>query len=229
MASPPSPKPLIVARNLTRIYAAEETRVVGLSGLDLDVFPGELIVVKGVSGSGKSTLLALLAGLDRPTSGTLTVAGLDLVSASPESLTQFRRRQVGMIFQAFNLLPTLTVFENVCLPVLLAGKDPSRTKSEALQLLRKVDMDKRRHHRPGELSGGEMQRTAIARALINDPRIILADEPTGNLDSSNSRTVIRLLVELNRRENRTILIATHADLADPYASRILRLEDGRLI
>jgi len=219
---------VISARGLTRIYPLGDTRVVGLDSIDLQVGGGELVVLKGNSGSGKSTLLALLAGLDRPTAGELTVAGHDLQQASPPDLTYFRRRVVGMVFQSFNLLPTLSVMENVCLPALLAGRASGWAAERAAELLEWLDLQNRSAHLPGQLSGGEMQRTAIARALINDPVLILADEPTGNLDSRNGRIVIELLVALNRRWQRTVVIATHSKLADAYATLQICLQDGRI-
>jgi len=205
-----------------------ETRVVGVAEIDLNITAGELVVLKGNSGSGKSTLLSLLAGLDRATAGSLRVAGHDLGNADSNELTRFRREDVGMVFQAFHLLPTLSVEENVCLPALLAGGDRVTIRKRAMELLDWLDLDHRIHHLPAQLSGGEMQRTTIARALINDPSIILADEPTGNLDSRNGRVVMELLAELNRRWGRTVIIATHSILADPFASRQICLKDGRI-
>ncbi|ABK16698.1 ABC transporter ATP-binding protein [Syntrophobacter fumaroxidans] len=219
-------RPDIFAEGLTRIYRLGMGEVIGIRGIDLEIPKGELVVLKGDSGSGKSTLLALLAGLDQPTGGRLSVAGHDLSSASQAQLTAFRRQVVGMVFQSFNLLPTLTVIENVCLPALLAGKPHARTRSEAEELLSWLGMASRHAHRPSQLSGGEMQRTAIARALINSPEIILADEPTGNLDSNNGEIVMQLLAELNRRFRRTVIVATHSTLADPFATVLLRLKDG---
>jgi len=222
--------PLIRAEAVSRIYPISGNRsVIGIHRIDLHIDPGELVVIKGESGSGKSTLLSLLGGLDSPSEGRLFVAGRKLHRARPEELTQFRRTAVGMVFQSFNLLPTLTVLENVALPSLLAGKPrgPARTRAE--ELLDWLSMTPRLDHAPGQLSGGEMQRTAIARALINDPEIILADEPTGNLDSRNAAAVIALLADLNRRWQRTVLIATHSDLADPHATVRIRLKDGAIV
>jgi putative ABC transport system ATP-binding protein len=187
-----------------------------------------MVVLKGRSGSGKSTLLALLAGLDSPTAGALTVAGVNLSAASDRRLTRYRRETVGMIFQSFNLLPTLSVLENVKLPALLAGESADDVESRARGLLDDLGMADRLSHHPDQLSGGEMQRTAIARALINDPALILADEPTGNLDSRNGEAVMALLADLNRTRGRTLVLATHSDQADPYAGRRLNLADGRL-
>jgi putative ABC transport system ATP-binding protein len=221
-------QPLIQARNLTKIYRLGASEVVGLNNVDLELSAGELVVLKGNSGSGKSTLLALLAGLDQPTSGALVIAHQDLKQATPSQLTQYRREVVGVVFQSFNLLPTLTVLENVSLPALLAGGRHVTVEPKARELLAWLDLTPRLHHLPAQLSGGEMQRTAIARALINDPAIILADEPTGNLDSRNGKAVIELLGSLNRRFGATVIIATHSDLADPIATTKIRLKDGTI-
>ena len=219
-------KPIISAAALTRTYTLGATKVIGIRGIDLDIASGQLVLIKGNSGSGKSTLLSLLAGLDRPTTGQLTVADHNLVSASEQHLTRFRREVIGMVFQTFNLLPTLSVIENVCLPALLAGSPYRVVEPKAAQLLKWLNLDHRLTHLPSQLSGGEMQRTAIARALVNDPAIVLADEPTGNLDSHNSETVIELLAELNARWQRTVIIATHSSLADEIATTRIRLKDG---
>jgi len=205
-----------------------KTDVIGISRVDLNIAQGELVVLKGNSGSGKSTLLSLLAGLDRPTRGQLTVAGHDLMLSSETALTQFRRETVGMVFQSFNLLPTLSVIENAVLPALLAGAPYGDVKTKVMALLKWLNLEHRRTHLPSQLSGGEMQRTAIARALINDPQIILADEPTGNLDSRNGAAVIELLADLNQRWQRTVVIATHSSLADSYASMKILLKDGEI-
>lgn len=221
--------PLIQAEAVSRIYPISGNRgVIGINRIDLRIDPGELVVIKGESGSGKSTLLSLLGGLDSPSEGRLIVAGHELHRARPEELTQFRRTAVGMVFQSFNLLPTLTVLENVTLPSILAGKPVKQARNRAEEILDWLSMTPRLGHMPGQLSGGEMQRTAIARALINDPEIILADEPTGNLDSRNAAAVITLLADLNRRWQRTVLIATHSDLADPHATLQVRLLDGAI-
>jgi ABC-type lipoprotein export system ATPase subunit len=217
---------IIDAINLTRIYALGSSEVVGVRMIDLNIAAGELVILKGNSGSGKSTLLSLLAGLDRPTSGELTVAEHNLATATPMHLTRFRRKVVGMVFQTFNLMPTLTVVENASLPALLAGKNPSIVREKATDLLAWLGLGHRLTHLPGQLSGGEMQRTAIARALINDPDIIIADEPTGNLDSRNGQAVIDLLAELNRNWKRTVIIATHSSLADSLATVHINLKDG---
>ena len=220
--------PMIFARGLTRIYTLGDSEVIGISQIDLEITAGELVVLKGESGSGKSTLLSLLGGLDRPTRGELIVANHELNKTPDDQLTHFRRRVVGMIFQSFNLLPTLSVLENACLPALLAGQSIGKSRTKAMELLNWLGLDSRINHLPAQLSGGEMQRTAIARALINDPAIILADEPTGNLDSRNGQIVIDLLAELNRKWDCTVLIATHSTLADEIASVRVGLKDGMI-
>jgi len=221
-------EPIISAKGLTRIYKLGESEVIGIRQIDLEIAAGELVVIKGNSGCGKSTLLALLAGLDRPTRGDLTVSGHDLTETSDTDLTHFRRQVVGMIFQSFNLLPTLNVIENTCLPALLAGKSITESRNKATDLLKWLGLETRLRHLPAQLSGGEMQRTAIARALINDPSIILADEPTGNLDSHNGQIVIELLTELNQKWGRTIMLATHSSLADARATVKIFLKDGMI-
>ncbi len=224
----PAPAAMITAKGLTRYYQLGENRITGIDAVDLEIAAGELVLLKGVSGSGKSTLLSLLAGLDRPSGGELKVGGRNLAHASGASLDDYRRHVVGMIFQAFNLMPTLTVLENVCLPGLLAGRSDAPVRSRAAELLAWLNLAHRLSHIPAQLSGGEMQRTAIARALINDPAVILADEPTGNLDSRNGAIVIDLLAELNRSSGKTIVIATHGSQADGAATRHIRLKDGKI-
>jgi putative ABC transport system ATP-binding protein len=221
-------RPVIDAQHLTRIYRMGNSEVIGINDINLSIAPGEMVVLKGNSGSGKSTLLSLIAGLDRPTRGFLNVADHDLTQTTPSGLTHFRREVVGMVFQSFNLMPTLNVVENACLPGLLAGKSPDRIKSKAMELLDWLGLSDRWNHLPAQLSGGEMQRTAIARALINDPVIILADEPTGNLDSRNGQVVVELFAQLNRKWNRTVMIATHSNIADSSATRTVCLKDGEI-
>ena len=224
--NPDTSHPVIFSKGLTRIYKLGNSEVIGIRQVDLEIAAGELVVLKGNSGSGKSTLLSLLAGLDRPTAGELTVARHDLNQTADSQLTQFRRQVVGMVFQSFNLLPTLNVLENICLPALFAGKSIPEIQPKAMELMQWLEIEDRYHHLPAQLSGGEMQRTAIARALINDPAIILADEPTGNLDSRNGQIVMGLLAELNQKWKRTVLIATHSTLADQLASVKIGLKDG---
>ncbi|MDJ0810987.1 MAG: ABC transporter ATP-binding protein [Desulfobacterales bacterium] len=220
---------IVQAHQLSRVYPLGPSQVVGLDRVDLEIPTGALVVLKGASGSGKSTLLALMAALDAPTHGDLLVAGHDLKQLSETQKTAFRRKVVGMVFQSFNLLPTLSVQENVCLPALLAGAAFDATRDRAAELLDWLGMADRRQHRPAQLSGGEMQRTAIARALINQPQLVLADEPTGNLDSRNGDMVIQLLHDLNRKQACTVIIATHSDQADSLATQFIHLKDGTRI
>lgn len=219
----------VTAHGLTRIYGSGATQVVGLVDVDLMVSAGSLCVLKGESGSGKSTLLALLAGLDTPTSGSLKVAGQNLSEAGESELIHFRRNKVGMIFQSFNLLPTLSVLENALLPAMLALRPMAEAERRAEALLERLGLSARLHHTPAMLSGGEMQRTAIARALINKPEIILADEPTGNLDTTRGQIVIDLLQELRNEMGVTVIVATHSDMADTAADTVLQLKDGQLL
>ena len=222
------PKPLIRARGLSRWYRMGDTDVFGLYNLHLDVAPGSFLVVKGSSGSGKTTLLSLLADLDRPSSGTLEVGGRDLLLGSESELTAYRRELVGMVFQSFNLLPTLSVLENVMLPGLLAGHQAKGLERKARGLLEWLGLSHRVRHLPNELSGGEMQRTSLARSVINDPALILADEPTGNLDRSNGRAVVDLLAGLQKESGHTVIVATHSAEFDAAATEEVVLLDGKI-
>ncbi|TXS30779.1 ABC transporter ATP-binding protein [Streptomyces sp. ms191] len=197
-----------------------------LDGVDLDLRAGSFTAVMGPSGSGKSTLLQCAAGLDRPTSGTVEVAGTSLAGLSERRLTLLRRDRIGFVFQSFNLLPSLTAAQNVALPVRLAGRRPSRT--EVREALGRVGLTGREGHRPGELSGGQQQRVAIARALITRPAVLFADEPTGALDSTTSREVLGMLRELVDREGQTIVMVTHDPVAGARADRVVLLVDGRV-
>ncbi len=215
----------IEARGLCRLHG--DTGI-GIQDINLSIATGSFVILKGESGSGKSTLLSLLAGLDRPTAGELRVAGHHIGQLDESGMTQFRRHVVGVIFQSFNLLPTLTVLENAVLPGLLAGGKRADVTQRASELLERLGMGHRFHHKTGALSGGEMQRCAIARALINNPALLLADEPTGNLDSKNSRIVLELLANIRKDATQTIIMATHSDMADDLADEKLLLCDGHL-
>lgn len=199
-----------------------------MNGVDVSVAPGEFVAIVGPSGCGKSTLLNLIAGLDLPTSGTLEVNGVDLTRLSDTRLTEYRRRVVGVVFQFFNLLPTLTVEENISLPALLAGAPEKRALEKAALLAARVGLAHRLRHGSHQLSGGEMQRAAIARALVNDPAVLLADEPTGNLDSRSSAEVLSLLKDLRRETGATVLLVTHSPEAASTADRIIRMVDGKV-
>ena len=207
------------------MYAGAQP-VVALDGVALKVSPGEFLGIVGPSGGGKSTLLHLVAGIDRPTSGSIVVGGRDLASLSESQLTLYRRRDVGVVFQFFNLLAHLTVRENVELPRLLDGRRDATER--AGELLDRVDLTRRRDAHPYELSGGEMQRAAIARALVTGARLLLADEPTGNLDSRHGEEVLALLDEVRRERGVTVMLATHSEAAARRADRVVELKDGRL-
>jgi putative ABC transport system ATP-binding protein len=221
---------LLETRGLKRHYRMGETIVRALDGVSLDVRQGEFVALLGTSGSGKSTLLNLIAGLDRPTDGSLSVFGQDLAQMSSMELTMHRRRNVGIIFQSFNLVSTMTAAENVALSMMFAEVPRVERESRAAALLDTVGLAGRQRHRPRELSGGEQQRVAIARALSNTPHMLLADEPTGNLDSRTSREILDLLKGLNERDGRTIIMVTHdPELAHGCAHRTLTMLDGQVV
>ncbi|MCI6960319.1 MAG: ABC transporter ATP-binding protein [Oscillospiraceae bacterium] len=218
---------VLQTRGLEKVYGTGEARVRALDGVDLDVEQGEFVAVVGTSGSGKSTLLHMLGGLDRPTAGTVTVDGRNIFALSDEALTVFRRRKIGFVFQAYNLVPVLSVWENIVLPVQLDGRRPDKAYLtqvvEALGLAEKLD------RLPGQLSGGQQQRVAIARALAAQPAILLADEPTGNLDSKTSQDVLSLMKVTGRRFSQTMVMITHNEEIAQLADRIVRIEDGRIV
>lgn len=221
--------PCIRTSGLTKIYAGDRARVAALDDVDLEFRAATFAAVTGPSGSGKSTLLNLLGGLDTPTAGEIEVAGETISRLDRDALALFRRRRVGMIFQSFNLLPSRTAAENVAFPLLFAGIGRRERCERAAALLEKTGLAGRAGHLPAELSGGEQQRVAIARALVGDPDILLADEPTGNLDSRTSREVIELLAGLNRGRGLTVILVTHEQaLAREFAGEIVSLRDGRV-
>ena len=212
---------------LTKIYGKDENKVVALDKVSFSVKKGEFVAIIGASGSGKSTLLHLIGGVDRPTSGKVFIEGEDIFKLSDDNLAIFRRRQVGLIYQFYNLLPILNVEENIKLPVELDGKKVD--DKDLNDLLKTLGLESRRKHLPNELSGGQQQRTSIGRAMINHPAIILADEPTGNLDSKASEEIMELLKLSNKKYNQTIIMITHnLDLAS-QADRVIKLEDGKIV
>jgi putative ABC transport system ATP-binding protein len=220
----------ISVQNVTRHYHLGASLVRAVDGISLDVPSGQFAALLGASGSGKSTLMNLIAGLDRPTSGAIVVLGRDLAKMTPEELAKYRRHTVGMVFQSFNLVPTMRVDENVELPLRFAEVPRDEREARVTAALDRVGLLKRRHHRPSEISGGEQQRTAIARALVNQPTILLADEPTGNLDSRTGTEIMTLIQELNETLGMTVLMVTHErGLADRYAHRQFHLGDGKLL
>ena len=212
---------------LTKVYGSGDAAVRALDGVSLTVERGEFVAVMGASGSGKSTLLHLLGGVDKPTSGRITLDGVPLYDQKDEELTVFRRRQIGLVYQFYNLVPLLTVEENLTLPLLLDGRtaDPARV----LDLLARLGLEGKRRAFPAQLSGGQQQRVAIARALITHPALLLADEPTGNLDSAASESVMRMLAQLNETTGQTIVMITHDEALALQAKRIIRLRDGRIV
>jgi len=221
---------LLETRDLKKHYRMGASTVRALDGVSLEVREGEFLALLGTSGSGKSTLLNLIAGLDRATEGSLRMFGQDLAAMSSLELSLHRRRNVGVIFQSFNLVPTMSAAENVALAMMFAGVARDERQRQAAHLLGAMGLGDRQQHRPRELSGGEQQRVAIARALANQPHLLLADEPTGNLDSRTTREIMDVLRDLNAREGKTIILVTHdAALAERYAHRLVTLLDGTIV
>ncbi len=220
---------MISLQNVTRYYETGERSVHALGGVSLSIAPHEFVAVVGPSGCGKSTLLHLIAGLDRPTAGEITVDGLSLTTAGDAALTHFRRRQLGLVFQFFNLLPTMNVQENVSLPLLLQGVPLAECEARAQELLRRVGLTERAGHFVHQLSGGEQQRTAIARALVHRPSLLIADEPTGNLDTASAERVLALLREIADEQLATLILVTHSAEVAAAASRIIEMRDGKIV
>jgi len=219
---------LIQAENLTKVYGAGDTAVVALDHVNLTVNPGEFVAVMGPSGCGKSTLLHLLGGLDRPSEGNVSIDGQPLARLSDNAITELRRRKIGFVFQFFNLIPILSSVENASLPLLLDGANSAKTKEKAIEWLTKVGLAQRLASRPDQLSAGQQQRVAIARALITDPVLVLADEPTGNLDTKSADEIAGLLEQVAKTWGRAVLMVTHDPRIAGYADRIVFLKDGRI-
>jgi putative ABC transport system ATP-binding protein len=213
---------------LTRRYRMGDTSVDALRGVDLTIARGEFVALVGPSGSGKSTVLNLIGGLDRPTSGQVWINGVELSASDERTLTHHRRQHVGFVFQSFNLLPRLTAEENVALPLMFNGVPEKERQARARVLLERVGLGPRLAHRPTQLSGGEQQRVAIARALVGQPALLLADEPTGNLDTATGAEIMALLKELNQEQGLTLLVVTHDPEVATFADRVVRLRDGRI-
>src|SRR3954469_15366878 len=224
--APPVTTPAIGLRDVRKVYGKGDGAGVALDGISLDIAPGSFTAIMGPSGSGKSTFLHVAAGLDRPTSGTVALAGTELAGLSERKLTILRRERVGFVFQAFNLMPSLTVTQNIGLPMRLDRRRVRR--SEAREGAARVGLSERLPHRPSELSGGQQQRVAIARALVTRPEVVFADEPTGALDRSSGRAVLGLLREVVDADGHTVVMVTHDPVAAAYADRVLLLADGRL-
>jgi len=219
---------ILRARELHRIYKMGRNKVHVLKGVDLDVNKGQIVAVVGASGVGKSTLLHLLGALDRPTNGTVEINGQDISALDESALAEFRNQTIGFVFQFHHLLPEFTAIENVMLPAMIAGKKPDGLRGRAEVLLDDVGLGHRANHRPGELSGGEMQRVAVARSLMNDPMLVLADEPSGNLDQKSSRALHDLLWDLSRKDERTFILVTHNQELAENADKIIEMFDGRI-
>jgi len=219
--------PNLRAVNLTKTYHVNEL-VWAVRNLYLDIFPGDFAVVTGPSGSGKSTLLHLLAGLDRPIYGEVVLEGSRYSRLDEDGLARLRRRRIGFVYQFFNLVSYLSALDNVALPLQFAGQPQHQARSKASELLALVDLSPRRRHLPSQLSGGEQQRVAIARALANDPDFLMADEPTGNLDSVRTKEIAELFARLNREMHKTVIVVSHSTEFHPYSNRVLTMVDGRL-
>jgi putative ABC transport system ATP-binding protein len=225
-----NPVSFVETEDLTKVYSSGKIAVVALKDVNLSLQEGKFLGVTGPSGSGKSTLVNLLGGLDRPSSGSIKVQGRFISEMNKEELALYRRYQVGMIFQSFNIISSYTAMENVAFPLLFAGVAKKDRNRRAGQILTKVGLYPRKDHRPGELSGGEQQRVAIARALINQPKILLADEPTGNLDSRTSREIVQTLSELNKNQGLTVIMISHEEsLLAEFADDVIRLSDGKVV
>lgn len=218
---------ILKVENLTKIYGKDLTKVVALDHVSFSVEKGEFVAIVGASGSGKSTLLHLIGGVDRPTSGKVFIDGKDIFNFNDDKLAIFRRRQVGLIYQFYNLIPILNVEENITLPLSLDNREIDKEKLN--EMLKLLGLQNRRMHLPNELSGGQQQRTSIGRALITNPTIILADEPTGNLDSKSSDEIVALLKKSNKELNQTIIMITHNMEIAKVADRIIKIEDGKII
>ena len=218
---------ILQASNLTKIYGSDENEDHALDGVNFSEEKGEFVAIVGTSGSGKSTLLHMLGGLDRPTGGSVEVDGKEIFSLKDEELTIFRRRKIGFVFQNYNLVPVLNVYENIVLPVQLDGKTPDASYIDSI--IETLDLERKLENLPNNLSGGQQQRVAIARALASKPAIILADEPTGNLDSKTSQDVLGLLKVTSQKYGQTIVMITHNEEIAQLADRIIRIEDGKIV
>jgi len=220
---------LVQVINLMKVYGKGDTAVTALNGINLSVNAGEFVAIMGPSGCGKSTLLHLLGGLDSATSGRVVIDGADLSTLNDQKLTELRRRKIGFVFQFFNLIPVLTATENAALPLTLDGVKPAAAKAKATEWLNKVGLGPRLTHRPDQLSGGQQQRVAVARALVSEPSLILADEPTGNLDSRASEEIANLLRQVSNEWGRAVVMVTHDPRIAAYADRIVFLKDGAIV
>jgi len=221
-------KSILKIKGLKKTYSSGPQEVEVLKGLDLEINQGEIVVIMGPSGVGKSTLLHLIGGLDFPTEGEVFLNDINIFELNNAALAEFRNKSIGFVFQFHHLLPEFTAFENLLIPGMISKKDLAGLESRVEELLNDVGLKHRQSHKPSELSGGEQQRVAVARALVNEPQLILADEPTGNLDKNNSESLYKLILELNKRINQTFIIVTHNELMAEHASCVIELEDGKI-
>ena len=224
-----TPEPAIQVKNLYKIFRVGNEKVRALNGVDLTIYKGEFCAIVGTSGSGKSTMLNMLAGLEKPTKGEVIVAGEHLEKMNENQLVKFRREHVGFIFQSFNLLGTMNAIENVALPLTFRGVDKKIREAKAVEMLKLVGLSKHMKHRPNEMSGGQQQRVGVARALVLDPEIIFADEPTGNLDSKTSAEVLGLMRKVVTEKNQTMVMVTHDNHLAGFADRIFHIIDGKIV
>ena len=223
------PEIVIATENLHKYHGTRDQKVHALRGLDISIEEGEIVGVMGPSGCGKTTLLNCLSGLDSIDDGNILIQGKKLTDLNDDQLTELRAKKMGFVFQTYNLLPVLTAVENVELPLLVSGFSGKQARTKALETLSEVDLADWQHHFPGELSGGQSQRVTLARALVNDPAIIWADEPTGNLDSENENLIMDLLTQLNEENNQTLVIVTHSDYVGGRTNRIIQMKDGKVV
>ena len=222
-------KPVIQVKNLHKIYSIGKNKVHALNGVSLEIYQGEFCAIVGTSGSGKSTMLNMLAGLEKPTKGEVIIGGEHIEKMNENQLVKFRRDHVGFIFQSFNLLQTMTAQENVALPLVFRGEDKKERMKKAGELLDLVGLPEHKKHKPNEMSGGQQQRVGVARALVVDPEIIFADEPTGNLDSNTSRDIMSMMQKVVREQNKTLVMVTHDNHLASIADRIFHIIDGKIV
>lgn len=222
-------EPVIKLKDIWKIYQLGKVELTVLKGINLEVNPGAFVTIMGPSGSGKSTLMYMIGCLDIPTKGEVFLEGKDVSNFSEDELAQIRGQKIGFVFQQFNLLPNLTALENVTLPMVFQGVPEKERRERAKELLASLDLEKRISHRPAELSGGEQQRIAVARALSNDPEILIADEPTGNLDSSTGKMIMEILINLHQKEKKTVIVVTHDPNIASYSKEIINIKDGQII
>lgn len=222
-------EPIIRIRGLKKVYRVGEERVRALNGVDLDIYPGEFVCIIGRSGSGKSTLLNMMAGLEKPSRGSIVIAGEHLEKMNEKQLVDFRLRHIGFIFQQFNLFPSMTALENVTMPLVYRGVSARKRKAAALKMLKDLGLSKHVNHRPSQMSGGQQQRVGIARALVSNPEVIFADEPTGNLDSRTSEEILSLIQAMAKRDNHTLVMVTHDPSVAAHADRVVNILDGLIV